>query len=96
MFSIPFLMACNAVLPTASADDCDLNAAVGQIDKFYFTRDGVDEDFTDWTSAAEWTTNLSNTTALPAEGVRAPIRFLNVIGDNPAPEQNAIDVRCRS
>ena len=81
-------MACTTVLPSVHADLCDDQAFYGEISQLYFTRLG--DDLTDWADDAEWTTRLSNTTALPASPTLAPIRQLFGIGSIADPERPSI------
>ena len=81
---------CSTVLPTVHADLCDPQAYYGEISDLMFTRLG--DGMTDWTSPTEWTTRLSNTTALPASPALAPIRRLFGIGGFGAPEQPKVKI----
>jgi hypothetical protein len=75
---------CTTVLPVVGQDFCAPEINYGQIEQFFFTRQG--DGLTDVTDDAEWTTRLSNTTTLPSAGTDAPIRAIDVIGDWPAPD----------
>lgn len=81
-------MACTTVLPAAHADLCDPQAYYGEISMLMFTRLG--DDLTDWTQISEWTTRLSNSTALPALPTLAPIRQLFGIGALSSPDRPEI------
>lgn len=83
---------CVTTLPNASADDCTLNLHYGRIDAVMYTRAETTDGLTDASDDAEWTTRLSNTTALTASGTPAPIRYLYVIGEWPLPERTEIEV----
>lgn len=80
---------CTVLLPSASADNCVVNAHFGRIDKVLFTRLG--DDLTDDSDLSEWTTRKSNSTSLPSPPTLAPIRFLNVIGELPLPETTTLE-----
>lgn len=82
---------CNTVLPSVSADYCSPNVNYGRINQIFFTRVGDSLSAFPPTLAA-WTTRLSNTTALPAQGTAAPIRQLNVIGSLDDPSVNELDI----
>lgn len=79
---------CSTVLPPTSSDICDVNSFYGELNQLYFTRLG--DSLTDWTNDTEWTTRLSNSTALPALPTLAPIRSLFGIGSIAAPERPTI------
>jgi len=81
---------CSTVLPQTHADLCDPQAYYGEITDLLFTRLG--DNMTDWTSPTEWTTRLSNTTALPSSPTLAPIRRLFGIGGFGAPEQPKVRI----
>jgi len=80
---------CTTTLPALRADYCTTGTAYGRIDKIHITR--VGDDFTDWSSGAEWDTRLDNSTAQPGTG-DFYIRSLNIIGSLGAPETNPVDI----
>jgi hypothetical protein len=80
---------CTAILPVAKFDICAPETHFGQIKKLYLSRPG--DDLTNWSSLTEWNTRLSNTTALPAPGTDAPIRFFHVVGSIAEPEVTEIE-----
>lgn len=82
---------CNAVLPQAHADKCDHNASVGEVNRFMWTRDDVGDKLSA-VSAVAINARLSNTTALPAIGTAAPIRYLYVMGELPAGSSESTDL----
>jgi hypothetical protein len=77
---------CLVELPPFSFNDCSPDVNFGQIDRIYFAARGAN-DFVDWTSLAEWTGRLDNTT-----DDLQKIRFLNVIGTKPAAEGDPIEI----
>lgn len=79
---------CSTVLPSVHADICDDQAFYGEVSMLMFTRLG--DGLTDWADDAEWTTRISNTTALPASPALAPIRQLFGIGSIADPERPSI------
>lgn len=79
---------CSTVLPAVHADLCDDQAYFGEISQLYFTRLG--DDLTDYTDDTEWTTRLSNSTALPASPTLAPIRQLFGIGSIADPNRPSV------
>ena len=83
---------CTTTLPQAKADLCTLNLHTGPIDRIMFTRAETTDALTDVSDDAEWTTRLSNTTALAASGTAAAIRYLYVIGEWPLPERTALEM----
>lgn len=83
---------CTITLPNANADLCTFNLHFGRIDKFLMTRAEATDGLTDSTSAVEWGTRLSNTTALAASGTPAAIRYFYVTGEWPLPERTEIEV----
>ncbi|MCB0541897.1 MAG: hypothetical protein KDC70_00180 [Saprospiraceae bacterium] len=86
---------CTTTLPTASADQCTTNLFFGPIDKFMFTRAEATDALTDVSDDSEWTTRLSNSTALASSGTAAAIRYLYVIGEWPLPERTDVEVSDR-
>lgn len=86
---------CTTTLPIASADQCTTNVYYGPLDKLMFTRAEATDALTDVEDDAEWTTRLSNSAALTASGVAAPIRYLYVIGEWPLPERSDIELSDR-
>lgn len=83
---------CVTTLPSAHADLCDFMLQFGRIDAFLYTRSEATDALTDASSAVEWATRISNTTALTASGTAAPIRYHYVTGDWPLPESTEIEV----
>lgn len=83
---------CTITLPSANADLCTFNLHFGRIDKFMMTRAEPTDALDDVSDPAEWTTRLSNTTALTGTGVAAPIRYFYVNGEWPLPERTEIEV----
>lgn len=86
---------CTTTLPAANADACTLNLHYGPIDKFMFTRAESTDALTDVTDDTEWTTRLSNSTALAASGTAAAIRYLYTIGEWPLPARTELEVSNR-
>lgn len=86
---------CTTTLPQASADQCTTNLHFGPIDKFMFTRAEATDALTSVSDDTEWTTRLSNTTALAASGTAAAIRYLYVIGEWPLPARTEVEVSDR-
>lgn len=86
---------CTTTLPSASANLCTFNLHYGAIDKFMFTRAETTDALTDVTDDTEWTTRLSNSTALAASGTAAAIRYLYTIGEWPLPARTEIEVSNR-
>ena len=82
---------CNATLPQAHADSCDHNASPGEVNMVMWTRNDVGDKLSAVTSVAI-NARLSNTTALPALGTAAPIRYLYVIGELPAGSTDSTDL----
>jgi len=83
---------CTTTLPTANADQCTFNLKYGRIDAILYTRNEATDALSDASSAVEWGTRISNTTALTASGVAAPIRYLYCTGDWPLPERTKVEV----
>lgn len=79
---------CSTVLPSVHADICDDQAFYGEVSMLMFTRLG--DGLTNWSDNAEWTTRLSNVTALPASPALAPIRQVFGIGSIGDPERPSI------
>lgn len=77
---------CQVIPPPFSFNDCDPDINFGQIDRIYIASRGAN-DLIDWTSLAEWTGRLDNTT-----NDLQKIRFLNVIGTKPPAEGDMIDI----
>jgi len=77
---------CQVNLPVWSFNDCSPDVNFGQIDRIYIAASGAN-DFVDWTSLAEWTSRLDNTT-----DDLQKVRFLNVIGTKPAAEGDPIEI----
>lgn len=80
---------CTTTLGALRADYCTPGTAFGRVDFIYLSR--VGDDFTDWTSPAEWATRISNSTAQPGSGDYY-VRFLHVIGSLAEPAQNEIEI----
>lgn len=83
---------CTTTLPVAKADLCTFNLHTGPIDRIMFTRAEATDALTDVSDDAEWTTRLSNTTAMAASGTASAIRYLYVIGEWPLPERTALEM----
>ena len=77
---------CQVIPPIWSFNDCDPDVNYGQIDRIYIASLGMN-DLIDWTSLAEWTGHLDNTTLDLQK-----IRFLNVIGMKPPAEGDLKDI----
>lgn len=92
MFSAFLLQLCNAILPSAHADECDQGALTAQVQELFYTRDDEGDYFADVTDPSEWETRLSNTTVLPALGTAAPVRHLLVIGSIPEGTSETADL----
>lgn len=83
---------CTTTLPVAKADLCTFNLHTGPIDRIMFTRAEATDALTDVSDDAEWTTRLSNTTAMAVSGTASAIRYLYVIGEWPLPERTALEM----
>lgn len=83
---------CTTTLPVANADACTFNLKYGRIDAILYTRNEDTDALSDASSAAEWATRMSNSTALTASGTAAPIRYLYCTGDWPLPERTKVEV----
>ena len=81
---------CTTTLPVVSQEFCDPEINFGQIEQFFFTRQG--DGLTDVTDDAEWTGRLNNSTALPSPPTLAKIRALDVIGSMPEPEATEVTI----
>lgn len=78
--------ACSDSVPVVDFDYCAPDLNYGQIDKIYVAAYNA-ASFTDWSSLAEWTARISETST----NIDA-IRELTVIGSKPAPEREIIDL----
>ena len=69
---------CDAALAVLNFDDCAPAIVASEIKRIFITKSSA-APFTDWKTAAEWTTRLNQSAV--TEG---SIRTLIVIGDKPA------------
>ena len=77
---------CNFDVPEFEMDDCNPDIDEGQISQLFIAKNDA-ADFVDWTALSEWTTRKSNVS--PDDDA---IRYINIIGDLPAPETNEVEI----